>query len=249
MIPILFKFGPFSVKSYGLMLATGFLVSFFLLERELRRRHLPVEKASSIIFWAMALGIAGSKLADLLENWSDFIHAPLSSIFSSGGLTWHGGLLLAGGGLIYLFHRWKVPIWTMTDAVAPMLALGYGFGRIGCQLAGDGDYGCPSDLPWAMAYPDGIVPTLQRVHPTPVYEALLMALLFAFLWSIRTRPMRPGRLFAIYLVLAGLERLMIEFIRINPVLLFGLTEAQLVAVGMMVAGAAGWWWTRSPSDT
>lgn len=246
MCPTLFKIGPIGLHSYGLMLALGFITGYFLLVSELRRRHLPEEKAASIVFWGMFLGVLGSKIADVLENWSLFVQNPWASFFNGAGLTWHGGLILAGFGVAYMIHRWKLPIWTFADALAPMIASGYGFGRIGCQLAGDGDYGTPSDLPWAMSYPNGLVPTFEKVHPTPVYEVLAMAVIFAILWRLRTRKTRPGWLFSLYLVLAGVERLLVEFIRVNPRLLFGLSEAQLVAVAMIVGGAVGLWVTRGP---
>jgi phosphatidylglycerol:prolipoprotein diacylglycerol transferase len=243
MIPTLFKIGPFEVHSYGLCLALGFMTGYFLLIMELRRRHIPEEKAASIIFWAMLLGVVGSKIPEIYYNWADFQRAPFATLFSRTGLTWHGGLILAGVGLILMFRHWKIPIPVMCDAVAPMLATGYGWGRIGCQLAGDGDYGTPSDLPWAMAYPNGVVPTLQRVHPTPIYEALAMLAIFAILWRLRKNPQRAGWLFSLYLILAGVERLLVEFIRINPKILLGLTEAQVVAVVMIAGGAVGLWRT------
>ena len=117
------------------------------------------------------------------------------------------------------------------------LALGYAVGRVGCQLSGDGDYGVESDLPWAMAYPDGTVPTTEEVHPTPIYESLAMGLVALVLWQLRGR-LAPGTLFALYLVAAGLERLLVEFIRRNDEVALGLTLAQLVSVALIAVGAA-----------
>jgi phosphatidylglycerol:prolipoprotein diacylglycerol transferase len=116
------------------------------------------------------------------------------------------------------------------------LAVGYAIGRVGCQLSGDGDYGIASDLPWAMAYPDGTVPTTESVHPTPVYETLAMGLAGLFLWRLRDR-VAPGVLFGLYLVIAGIERFLVEFVRRNEEVVAGLTQAQLIALAMLALGA------------
>jgi phosphatidylglycerol:prolipoprotein diacylglycerol transferase len=125
----------------------------------------------------------------------------------------------------------------LLDVCTPPLAIGYAIGRIGCQLSGDGDYGIASSLPWAMAYPKGTVPTDVKVHPTPIYETLAMGTAAVVLWHFRDR-FRPGILFAIYLVVAGAERLLVEFIRRNHEAALGLTLPQLISVGMMIAGGA-----------
>jgi phosphatidylglycerol:prolipoprotein diacylglycerol transferase len=122
------------------------------------------------------------------------------------------------------------------DVAAPGLAAAYAIGRIGCQLAGDGDYGKAWDGPWAMAYPDGTVPTTEEVHPTPIYETLVMGGVAWFLWTHRHR-YQPGGLFALYLVLAGAERFLIEFLRRNDAVALGLTLPQWVALAMMAIGA------------
>ena len=118
----------------------------------------------------------------------------------------------------------------------PALALGYAIGRVGCQLSGDGDYGEPTDAPWGMAYPDGTEPTTEEVHPTPVFETVAMGLIALVLWNLRDR-FAPGGLFALYLVLAGAERFLIEFIRRNEAVLAGLTPAQLFSLAMIAGGA------------
>ena len=124
------------------------------------------------------------------------------------------------------------------------LALGYAIGRIGCQLSGDGDYGVESDLPWAMAYPEGTVPTNEEVHPTPVYETVSMGIVTVVLWHLRNR-LAPGVVFGLYLVLAGSERFLVEFIRRNDSVLAGLTLAQLVSLAMLALGAAVIWSRRA----
>ncbi|HEU4803082.1 MAG TPA: prolipoprotein diacylglyceryl transferase family protein, partial [Solirubrobacterales bacterium] len=121
------------------------------------------------------------------------------------------------------------------DVAAVPLAIGYAIGRVGCQLSGDGDYGRAWDGPWAMAYPDGTVPTDTPVHPTPVYETLFMGVAALVLWRLRDR-FRPGILFALYLTVAGFERFMIEFVRRNGDAALGLTQAQLTSVAMIAVG-------------
>ena len=117
------------------------------------------------------------------------------------------------------------------------MALGYGIGRIGCQLAGDGDYGVPTDLPWGMAYPNGVVPTDEIVHPTPVYETLLGVTSFGVLYSVRrSLESRPGLLFCLYLILSGASRYGVETIRLNPIVAWGWTGAQLFSLALIAAG-------------
>jgi phosphatidylglycerol:prolipoprotein diacylglycerol transferase len=159
----------------------------------------------------------------------------LGNVFSGSGLVWFGGLL--GGAIgVCLWARWRGFLEArMFDAAAPGLAIGYAVGRIGCQLSGDGDYGTATDAPWGMAYPDGTEPTQVDVHPTPVFETLAMGLTALVLWNLRDR-LPPGGLFGLYLVLAGLERLLIEFVRRNDDVVAGLTQPQLVSIGLMVLG-------------
>jgi len=117
--------------------------------------------------------------------------------------------------------------------------IGYGIARIGCQLSGDGDYGLPTDLPWGMAYPKGTVPTTQIVHPTPVYETIFSFLLFGLLWKLRKRPAPDGWLFFVYLIISGLERFFIEFIRLNPKWARGLSQSQLISLSLVAVGIVG----------
>jgi phosphatidylglycerol:prolipoprotein diacylglycerol transferase len=151
--------------------------------------------------------------------------------------VWIGGLL--GGAIaVGLWAAWRGFLGrTLLDVCAVPIALGYAIGRIGCQLSGDGDYGTDADVPWAMAYPDGTEPTTEEVHPTPIYETLSLGLIALVLWNLRDR-FAPGGLFALYLVLAGVERVLIEFIRRNEEVLAGLTLAQLLSVAMIAVGAA-----------
>ena len=193
--------------------------------------------AYEIIFSALLGGLIGSRVDYLIQNYDSVSDDLIGNLFSGSGLVWFGGLV--GGALgVLLWARVRGYLGLqLLDVCAPGLAIGYAIGRVGCQLSGDGDYGVASDLPWAMAYPEGTVPTTEEVHPTPIYESIAMGLVALVLWRLRDR-FRPGVLFAIYLVLAGIERLLVELIRRNEALALGLTPAQLISVAMILAGGA-----------
>ncbi len=188
-------------------------------------------------FSALLGGIAGSRVYYLAQNWSEVSDDLLGNLFSGSGLVWYGGAI--GGALAVFAWAWYRGFLGLAlfDLAAPALALGYAIGRVGCQLSGDGDYGRAWDGPWAMSYPDGTVPTDENVHPTPVYEALAMGFGAWLLWHLRER-FRPGILFALYLVYAGAERFLVEFLRRNSDTALGLTTAQLESLAMVLAGAA-----------
>jgi phosphatidylglycerol:prolipoprotein diacylglycerol transferase len=238
MFPVLFRVGPLTIYSYGTMMAIAFLVAGFLTSRELDRKGLPSHHASNMVFWAAVGGIVGSRLWAIAEDWRVFLADPLSMIFSGAGFVWYGGLL---GGILAVYwvvRRHALPWLVVTDCVAPSLALAHAIGRIGCQLAGDGDWGSVTNVPWGMAYPNAIVgwdyPPGVRVHPTPIYETLAYTAIFAVLWSLRKRPAPDGALFWWYLALAPAARFLIEFVRINPTALFGLSQAQLFSLLLVV---------------
>jgi phosphatidylglycerol:prolipoprotein diacylglycerol transferase len=228
------EIGP--IKTFGVMFALGFLAAGAVIARRLKETDKPVDWAYEMLFAALAGGLIGSRLWYLLGHTSQFSDDPLGSAFGGTGLVWYGGAI--GGAATVIAWAWRRDYLGigLLDVCAAPLALGYAIGRIGCQVSGDGDYGEPSDLPWAMAYPDGTVPTDDKVHPTPIYETLAMGLLAYTLWTLRDR-VRPGVLFALYLLGAGVERFLVEFVRRNDAVLIGLTEAQLVSVAMAVAGA------------
>lgn len=232
MRPVLFDIGPLEVHSWGVLAAIAFGVAWLVLKRELDRLSEQGDAAASIVAAAAVGGIVGARVYWFFEHLGD---ASLTDSFSGAGFTWYGGVIGGAAAVLLVAHRQRVPLDVLLAAAAPALALGYGVGRIACQLAGDGTYGVPSDLPWAMSYPHGEVPTTQHVHPTPVYETLASLVIFAVLWRLRTR-MAPVRLFALYLVLAGVERFLIEFIRLNKEVALGLTQPQLFAVAMILGG-------------
>jgi phosphatidylglycerol:prolipoprotein diacylglycerol transferase len=233
MRPVLFELGPFEVHSWGVVAAMAFAAAWLVLRRELERLHARGEAAVALVLAAAVGGIVGARVYWFVEHLGD---ASLVDSFSGAGFTWYGGLLGGATAVLLVARRRRIALDVLLGAAAPALALGYAVGRIGCQLAGDATYGVASDLPWAMSYPDGEVPTSERVHPTPVYETFAGLLIFAVLWRLRGR-IAPLRLFAVYLVLAGAERLLVELIRRNEEVLLGLTQPQLFALAMLTAGA------------
>jgi len=240
MIPYVTEW-PVKIGSYGVMIAVGFLTGLWLLSRDFRRRNIDPKHAETTVFVAIIFGVLGAKLAYMFTEtdnptWGDF--------FSGSGLTWHGGLILAALAVIAYYIAKRLPLLVMLDAVSPGLATGYGFGRVGCQLSGDGDYGIPCsvtdiDYSLCMSYDRGIVPTSDIVHPTPVYETFMNFVLFAILWKLRKRIRHPGILFGVYLIGSGFARFGIEFIRQEegrPYRFWGLRDAHLVALGQVVVG-------------
>jgi phosphatidylglycerol---prolipoprotein diacylglyceryl transferase len=229
--------GPLDLQTFGICFALAFLASGALLARRFQELGRLPDWAYEAVFAALIGGLVGSRVDYLIQNYDAVSDDLFGNIFSGTGLVWYGGLIGgAAGVLLWAWRRGYLGL-ELLDAMAPALALGYAIGRVGCQLSGDGDYGTGSDLPWAMSYPDGTAPTTEEVHPTPVYETLAMGLVALALWRLRDR-FRPGALFALYLVLAGLERLLVEFIRRNDEVVAGLTLAQLVSLAMIAAGAA-----------
>lgn len=240
--------GPLTLQSFGLMFALAFIAAGALIAKRLDELGKPVDWAYEIGFSALVGGVVGSRLYYVVENWDRVSDDLLGNVFSGSGLVWYGGAI--GGALAVLAWAWYRGFLglALLDLVAPALALGYAVGRIGCQLSGDGDYGKAWGGPWAMAYPDGTVPTDEEVHPTPVYEALAMGLGAWILWRLRDR-FRVGILFAIYLIYAGGERFLVEFLRRNEEAALGLTPAQLESLAMMLVGAVWVYAVRSRHGT
>ncbi|MGX6447622.1 prolipoprotein diacylglyceryl transferase [Patulibacter sp. S7RM1-6] len=225
------------VKTFGLCFALAFLAAGAVLTRRFRELDWPAERATEALLAALLGGLVGARAYWVVDNWSEAQGDLVGSLFGGAGLTWYGGAL--GGALAVLgWATWRgLRSARLLDAVAPALALGYAIGRVGCQVSGDGDYGTASDLPWAMAYPNGVVPTDEAVQPTPIYETLWMGLGALVLWQLRDRVPQLA-LFGLYLVLAGVERFVVEFWRHNPTGELGLTTAQLTSVALAVVGSA-----------
>jgi phosphatidylglycerol:prolipoprotein diacylglycerol transferase len=232
-----------SIKTFGVAFACAFIACGAVVARRLRELGKPVDWAYELIFAALLGGVIGARGYYLIQNYEQVKHDLLGNAFSGSGLVWYGGVI--GGTIaVVAWMRWRkaLSLW-MLDICAVGLALGYAIGRIGCQVSGDGDYGIPSTLPWAMGYPHGTVPTPPgvTVQPTPIYETAAMGLLAWALWRLRDR-VRPGVLFACYLVGSGLERFLVEFIRRNHEVVLGLTAPQLESIGLVIAGSAWLAW-------
>jgi phosphatidylglycerol:prolipoprotein diacylglycerol transferase len=230
------------LKTFGLCFGLAFVVSGAIVTRRLKELGQPPDWAYEMVFAALLGGLIGARGYWLLGNLDELSDDPLGAILGGSGLVWYGGAVGGAVAVLLWARRRDMVRLALLDLCAPALAMGYAVGRIGCQISGDGDYGTPTDLPWGMAYPDGVVPTNDVVHPTPVYETLAMGLGAWALWRARDA-FRPGVLFACYLVLAGSERLLVEFVRRNEPVLAGLTEAQLASLVMVVAGIA--WLVRA----
>lgn len=266
MIPKLFQIGPIPVYSYGLMLGLSFIAASYFLSKEFKRKKMDENAAVNITFLALIGGVVGAKLLYIIEEWAYITSLPSNKLFTTDGLfsvqglTFYGGFILAAL-LIYFYVRSKkIPFLRVCDSAAPSLAIGYGIARIGCHLSGDGDYGVPvsefaSWVPWGTDYSNGtlppsaafrgteiaqkfggIVPDNTLCHPTPVYEFIIGVLIFSILWYYRKKLNIDGKLFFLYLILSGISRLLVEFIRLNPEIIFGLSEAQLISIILITIG-------------
>lgn len=227
-------------------------------------RIWPQDRVGDMVIYAAIFGFAGAKIFHNLENIDELIKDPIGSLISFSGLTFYGGLICATVFLWQYCRRNNMRPIHVADAIAPAMMLAYGIGRIGCQVSGDGDWGIVNHNPkpfsflpdwvWAYNYPNNVVGEgvpipgcvgqycnmlPEAVYPTPLYEVVMSILLFFFLWSIRKRIKVPGVLAAIYLIVNGIERFLIEKIRVNTEYnIFGFhpTQAELISASMIIAG-------------
>lgn len=234
----------------------AFAAAYFAIEAEIKRRKLDIDAYNLVAFVALA-GILGAKVWHVIDTPDDRLTLEILKSVSAligwfrGGFAWFGGFVAGIATLLLLARRYRVSMLTMLDLSSSAAAVGYAVGRIGCLISGDGDYGRPTNLPWGMAFPDGLVSTTKtcpqwgalpdcRVHPTPIYEFLVCVLIYAYIWRRGTRsilhPLAPGVITGEFLILFGLERFLVEFIRINPAVLWGMSNAQIAAVFTVVAG-------------
>jgi phosphatidylglycerol---prolipoprotein diacylglyceryl transferase len=265
MIPFL-HLGPLSIPTFGLMVAIGLLVAAYVLQADFDRRRAQFLKSGYlegrdvkshhdegflIIGVAGLAGLAGARLYHVLESPRELIADP-SLLISRFGFAWFGGFLGGFVALVILAGRFRIPVLEFLDTCSPAAAVGYAIGRIGCLLSGDGDYGIPTTVPWGMSFPNGVVPTMERVHPTPLYEFFVWLAIAAFLWRwgqkslSRARP--KGEIFCGYMLLTGAARFLVEFIRINPRSFLGLTNAQTASLLSIVVGAILLWRISSHSQ-
>jgi phosphatidylglycerol---prolipoprotein diacylglyceryl transferase len=244
---------PLPIPTFGLLVGIAFFTGMWLATKEARRIMPAVdpEFMNTACIIGFLAGLIGARIFHLLEYPRDFVADPLAMIFSRAGFTIFGGLIVGALAAAWYARRKHVPITLMLDAAAPALMLAYAIGRIGCQISGDGDWGvavtspAPAWLPdwlWAQTY-DGNIAGAEipppGVYPTPIYETLMSLVAFAILWRVRKQVRAPGWLFGVYLLLAGIERFLVELIRVNSKYdLFGLevTQAQLISTGCVIAG-------------
>lgn len=236
MYPTLFTFGDIYVSSFSVMVLVAFLVAYFVGEAELKRKGLNSNLADLLLIACVIGGLGGAKVLFLYQNvgLSDFISDPVRYLAS--GFTFLGGFL---GSLLLMWfvtQMKRVRFLSVTDAAAPALVLAYAIGRIGCLLVGD-DYGAPSNLPWAISFPNGSPPTLLAVHPTQIYDTLSMLIFFIILWSIRRRDFPIGWITAVTFMVLGVQRFLVEFLRnTTPSFVPGLSQAQIISIILVLVG-------------
>lgn len=274
MYPIIFDFGVISIfgfefhpviNSYGFMLMMAFYSCYYFLNKDLNRLGYDAKLASDIVFAAAVGGILGSKIYYLIENFERVKADPTGMIFSGAGLVFLGGLMGGTLGVTYVIKKNKLSWIKFADIVAPLLILGYAVGRVGCLLVGD-DYGLPTNVPWGIAFPNGLPPStysvfqsyypwvnlegfspgVLKVHPTQIYESVIGFGIFYYLYQKRSKVVIVGSLFFTYLIFAGAERFFIEFLRVNSKYLFGLSGSQLISLIMISIGA--WFLTHPVSQ-
>ena len=247
MYPILLQLGPITIYSFGAFMALAALTAAWVVHAELKRRGYNPELASSFVFAAAIGGLVGARLLFIVEEWNNFLVAPMNYIFTGSGFTWYGGFI--GGALAasWVATKNKIPWLIAADIAAPALAIAYGVGRLGCHFAGDGDWGTVTGVPWGVEYTNAIIgwvdpstgipyPSGTRVHPTPIYEFIEAVIAFSILWALRNKNYAPGTLAWLYLILSGFARFLVEFWRINPPLALGLSEAQWFSLALMALG-------------
>ncbi|HEX4064785.1 MAG TPA: prolipoprotein diacylglyceryl transferase [Acidobacteriaceae bacterium] len=251
--------GRFSIGTFGILLWLAAVAGCWILYRNFRRWHVEAD-AISIVAVSTVAGVLGAKLWHVLETPQLLMLHPADMLFDRAGFAWFGGLVVGILALLWQARVYKLGSLRMLDLAAPAAAIGYGVGRLGCLISGDGDYGIPTSLPWGISMPHGLVPTpevcVERgwpascgVHPTPIYELIGAIFITWILWR-RGAPEHPkplGEITGEYLVLTGIARFLVEFIRINPRIFWGMTNAQLASLGSIAAGVGLMVWARRRS--
>jgi len=226
-----------NVPTFGLMLWLAALTAAFIMDRGFKRAHLDADAVGMVAITVLA-GIVGAKLWHVIDTPLEFREVGWRVLWDTAGFAWFGGLVFGIAAL--LFQGWWAQIGSLRtlDLAAPAAAVGYGIGRIGCFLSGDGCYGIETNLPWGVGFPNGIEPTLPgvRVHPTPLYELGAGLLIGWFLWWRAGKRRATGAILGEYLILSGIARFLVEFIRRNPKILWHLSNAQLASAGSIIIG-------------
>jgi phosphatidylglycerol:prolipoprotein diacylglycerol transferase len=232
MYPVLFRIGSFEITSFGVMVAIAALVGLRIFGRELQRSGLP-EDATNAAIAGVVGGLVGAKLLWAIEHAGQ--EPLLALILSRGGMSWFGGFLGGVGAGLIMIRRLRLPVVRVLAAATPALAFGHAIGRVGCFLVGD-DYGRPSDLPWAIAFPEGLPPTTVPVHPTQLYESLALTVLGLLLLRWRRGGVGDTLVLGRYLLLAGAIRFAIEYVRVNTRIVGPFTLAHLLSLGVTMVG-------------
>jgi phosphatidylglycerol:prolipoprotein diacylglycerol transferase len=253
MFPFL-HIGSFTMPTYGLMLWVAIMTAMFVMDRAFKRAHLTADAVGMVAAAAVA-GIVGSKIWYLvLDSPGEFRAMGWGALFQNAGFSWFGALVF--GILALVLQGWRAKIGGLRtlDLAVPAAAIGQGLGRIGCFLSGDGCYGIeikPVHLfgftfhPWGMAFPHGIEPVFVPVYPTPLYELAAGLAIGGWLWWRLGKPHATGAIMGQYLILAGIARFLVEFIRRNPKVVWGLSNEQLTSAGAVVVGVALIWWAAT----
>jgi phosphatidylglycerol---prolipoprotein diacylglyceryl transferase len=255
MLPYIHIF-HFNLPTFGLMLWLAAVAAAFVTDRGFKRAGIlapdgGAADAVGMVAVAVIAGIVGAKLWHVIDTPADFREVGWRVLWDSAGFAWFGGLVFGISALVFQGWWAKIGGLRMLDLCAPAAAIGYGVGRIGCFLSGDGCYGIETKLPWpwGMSFPNGIDPTLVRVYPTPLYELAAGLLIGWWLWRRGGKPHATGAIVGEYLVLSGIARFLVEFIRRNPKVLWGLSNAQLASAGSVVVGVALIWWAATRPAT
>jgi phosphatidylglycerol---prolipoprotein diacylglyceryl transferase len=233
----------FHVPTFGLMLWFAAVAGAVVMDRGFKRVGIDAD-AVGMVAVAVLAGIVGAKLWHVVDTPSEFREVGWRVLWDTAGFAWFGGLVFGISALVIQGWWAKIGALRTLDLAAPAAAIGYGIGRIGCFLSGDGCYGIETNLPWGMSFPNGIEPTPLgvRVHPTPLYELIAGLVIGWFLWWRGGKQRGTGAIVGEYLVLSGIARFLVEFIRRNPKILWGLSNAQLASLGSVVVGIGLIWW-------
>ncbi len=240
MIPTLAKLGPLPIQSFGLMVALALILGGMRLAKSFRRSGIDPQLAERYVMAAGVSGLLGARLWFIGENWEHAGRDLAGALFASAGFTFYGGFIIAAITVISLARRDRIDLGRLLDSLGPCLALGYAIGRLGCQLSGDGDYGIATQGFWGMSYLQGVVPTLpgELVYPTPLFESTASLVVLWVLSRVELSSALPHRYqrFGLYLFLISIERVSVEFLRVNPTVLLGLSEAQIIGLLLMALG-------------
>ncbi len=246
MLPFI-HIGHLNIPTFGLMLWLAAVAGAIVLDRGFKRARIDAD-AVGVVAVAVVAGIVGAKVWHVFDTPIEFHEEGWRVLWDTAGFAWYGGLVFGILALVTIGWWTKIGMLRALDLAAPAAAIGYGIGRIGCFLSGDGCYGIESRLPWpwAMGFPQGIVPTPPgvRVLPTPLYELAAGLLIGWWLWRRAGKPHPTGLILGQYLALAGLARFFVEYVRRNPKVLWGLSNAQLASLGAVVVGLALAAWSK-----